>query len=157
MNFVLFCPDMEEDTMIMGRVSHMLAQQKIWTPISVGQTIRWDRRWRITLKPLEKLKRRGSKNTSAGAVRKEQLYVRHMKVEEKRWMKSNTSVPALILPDNKLWSGLPVICTESGFVVLAPHFEINDHSYGVDCDVTFDPLLPLLDTDYAVGMTTRNL
>ena len=156
-NLILFCPDTKEDTMIMGRASHVLAQRKIWTPISVGQTIHWDRRWRITLKPLEELKRRGSKNTSAGLVKKEQLYVRHMKVEEKLWVKSKTEVPASILPNHKLWSGLPVICTESGFVVLAPHFKINDHSYGVDCDITFVPLLPLLSGTSIIAMTTRNL
>ena len=64
-----------------------------------------------------------------------------MKIEE-YWGEDNRRVPASILPDNKLWPGLPVVCTESGHMV-APHFKIIDHSYGVGCDITFDPLLSL--------------
>ena len=140
---ITFFPDLDNDTMMMGRALKPALKEKI----SIGQTIHWDGRWRITLKPLEKLERRDSKKAPDRAVKKkEQLYVSHMKVDE-YWgedKQDNRRVPASILPDNKLWSGLPVICTESGHVVLAPHFKIIDTSYGVDCDVTFEPLRPLL-------------
>ena len=145
-NCILFFPDLDYDTVMMGKAM----PRETWkdkTLISVGQTILWDRRWRITLKPLKKLDRQDSRKASdGGEEKKEQLYVSHMKIEE-YWgedKQDNRRVPASILPDNKLWSGLPVICTESGHVVLAPHFKIIDHSYSVDCDVTFDPLMPLL-------------
>ena len=145
-NWILFFPDLDYDAVMMGRAMPKSAW-KDKTLISVGQTILWDRRWRITLKPLKKLDRQDSKKASGrGEKKKEQLYVSHMEVEE-YWGENkqhNRRVPASILPDNKLWSGLPVICTESGHIVLAPHFKIIDHSYSVDCDVTFDPLMPLL-------------
>ena len=143
---ILFFPDMDYDTVMMGRAMPKSAWKKK-TLISVGQTILWDRRWRITLKPLQKLDRQDGKIASDGVVKKkEQLYVSHMKVKE-YWgenKQDNRRVPPSILPDKKLWLGLPVVYTERGHVVLAPHFKIIDHSYGVDCDVTFDPLMPLL-------------
>ena len=140
---ISFFPDLDNDTMMMGRAPKPASKEKI----SIGQTIHWDGRWRIALKPLETLERQDNKKALDRIVKKkEQLYVSHMKVEE-YWgedKQDNRRVPPSILPDNKLWSGLPVVCTESGHVVLAPHFKIIDHSYGVDCVVAFDPLLPLL-------------
>ena len=144
---IAFFPELDNDTMIMGRVSPK-PDKRIWTPISVGRTVHWDKRWRVTLKRLKMLDEQDSdKKTPDGVIKdKEQLYVSHMRVEE-YWGRSkqdNRMVPASILPDEKLWPGLPVVCTGSGHVVVAPHFKIIDHSYGVDCDVTFDPLLPLI-------------
>ena len=146
----LFIPDKDRDTMIMGRAPPEPAKKK-WIPISVGQTIHCDKRWKVTLKPLEKLNEQdGDKQSpeSDGVMQnKELFYVRYMKVEE-CWGKKDHSIAskwtyADIPPYTRILLGLPVVCTKSGDVVLAPHFKIINHSYGVDCDVTFDPLLPL--------------
>ena len=144
---VLFFPDLKRDTMIMGRALPEFRRQKsLWMPISVGQTILWDRRWRITLKPLKTLGRQDSKKTPNRAVNnKEQLYVRHMKEQDYVVVRRGVrKIRTAKLPPVKARAGLPVICTESGYVVLAPHFMVINHTYGVDCDVAFDPLLPLL-------------
>ena len=150
-NCLAFFPDLDNDTVIIGRAPPKPAEQ-VWTPISVGQTVHWDKRWRVTLKQLEKLDGQDSDEEAPDRLvhNEEQLYVSHMEIGEywgEYWGENKQDkrlVPASILPDNKLWSGLPVVCTESGHVVVAPHFKIIDHSYGVDCDVTFDPSLPLI-------------
>ena len=138
---IAFFPDLESDTMIMGRATPRQPAKQVRSLISVGQTVHWDKRWRVTLKPLKKLNEQdGDKSPPVN-----KFYVSHMTIGE-YWgenKQDNRKVPASILPDNKLWSGLPVVCTKSGHVVVAPHFKIIDHSYGVDCDVTFEPLLPL--------------
>ena len=144
----MFVPEKDSDTMIMGKAPPEPAKQ-VWTPISIGQTVHWDKRWKITLEPLETPSRRdGDRKAPDRRVmqNKEQFYVRYVKIEE-CWRKDerdNTESDAEIPPFTRLLLGLPVVCTESGRVVLAPHFNILDRSYGVDCDVTFDPLLPLI-------------
>ena len=178
---ILFIPDDEDedsstsDTMVVGRAPPTPTKQILQTSISLGQTVHWDARWRITLKPLlEKLSRQDSgqntpdeimqseeqlvkldrqdsgKEASDGlAQSKEQFYVRNLTIEEcwERKEQANYNTDwgyAEIPPYTRLLLGLPVVCTESGHVVLAPHFNILNRSYGVDCDVTFDPLLPLI-------------
>ena len=146
---ILYFPDLKKDTMVIGRTLPPSDKQRsAWIPISVGQTIHWDGRWRITLKPLkEPVSRQRSLNQapSRAVNSEEQLYVRHMKepdyTEARRGVRR---IGAVRLPPVKARAGLPVICTESGYVVLAPHFGVTDRTYGVDCDITFDPLLPLL-------------
>ena len=143
----MFYPNVEKDTMIIGRTLPPIEKQRSsWVPISVGQTIHWDGRWRITLKPLRHCGRQSGIRSQNRAVNsKEQLYVRHMKepdyMEAKRGVRR---IRAAKLTYLKARAGLPVVCTESGYVVLAPHFDVIDHTYGVDCNLTFDPLLPLL-------------
>ena len=151
-NCLLFSPDLEKDTMIMGRALPDSHKQgfEFWTPISVGQTIRWDGRWRMSLKPLEKLDwREGSKKAPKEMAKKkeEQLYVRHTRGADNNIMVARRGVRrirASTLPIINCRGGLPVVCTENGYVVLAPHFNVIDYSYGVYCDIAFDPLLPLL-------------
>ena len=145
---ILFIPDQDNDTMIVGRAPPTPTKQVLQTPISVGETIHWDARWKITLKPLENLDGQDSdKKASEGARQnEEELYVRNLTIEE-CWEKkgqANEWVHADVPPFTRILLGLPVVCTKSGKVVLAPHFKIADRSYGVDCDVTFDPLLPLV-------------
>ena len=110
-------------------------------PISVGETIHWDGRWRITLKPLGQ------------QVKDEQLYVRNMTVVD--WavaQRGIRKIRASTLPDRNIRSGLPVVSTKSGYVVLAPHFRVIDRSFGVNCDLVFEPLLPLIqDSETHVG------
>ena len=148
-NCLLFCPDPEKDTMILARALTDSHKQKFkfWSPISIGQTIRWDGRWRMSLKPLEKLYRReGSIKVSDKVAKKEeQLYVRHMRKQDHMVARRGIRrIRASTLPIVNCRGGLPVVCTKSGYVVLAPHFNVIDYSYGVYCDIAFDPLLPLL-------------
>jgi hypothetical protein len=148
-NCVFFYPEVKTDTMIMARALPAVEQQRsLWTPISLGQTIHWDGRWRITLRPLKKLDRQSSVkalNRPKAMDGKEQLYVRHMRESDYSVAKRGIrKIHAVKLPPAKARAGLPVICTGSGYAVLVPHFGVNDHTYGVDCDMTFDPLLPLL-------------
>ena len=108
-------------------------------PISVGETVYWDGRWRITLKPLK-----DKNQKSVFRENREQLYVRHMG----RWdwnvaRRGIRIIRASSLPDGPIRGGLPLISNKDGYIVLAPHFQVVDRSYGVDCDVQFDPLLPL--------------
>ena len=113
--------------------------RKNLVPISVGETVYWDGRWRITLKPL---KDKNQKSVPREKV--EQLYIRHMG----RWdwnvaRRGIRIIRASSLPDAPIRGGLPLISNKDGYVVLAPHFQVVDRSYGVDCDIQFDPLLPL--------------
>ena len=146
-NCILFSSDLKKDTLIMGRALPKVSRQKIWTPIPVGNSIYWDGRWRISLKLLKKSDVKHNEKASDGVAKnREQLYVRHMKEEDYTSLekRNSQSVGVTTLPDIKIWSGLPVVCTESGYVVLAPHLNVIDYSYGVYCDIAFDPLLPLL-------------
>ena len=140
-NCIVFSPDKDKDTVVIGRCLPDRRQQKEWMPISVGETIHWDGRWRITLKPLGQ------------QVKDEQLYVRNMTVVD--WavaQRGIRKIRASTLPDRNIRSGLPVVSTKSGYVVLAPHFRVIDRSFGVDCDLVFEPLLPLIqDSETHVG------
>ena len=146
-NCILFCPDEREDTMILGRALPSRDFQKYWEPISVGETIHWDGRWRITLKEADLSVRNPRRVT-----KREQLYVRHMNVADYPVAQRGIRrVRTSTLPHVKIRTGLPVVCTESGYVVLAPHFMVTDYSYGVYCELTFDPLMPLIqDSDIHV-------
>ena len=146
-NCIVFSSDLKKDTTIMGRALPKQSQRKFWTPISIGKSIRWDGRWRVTLRRLIKSDGKHNEEASNGVAKNhEQLYIRHMKEEDYTRMENwnSQSIGATTLPDIRIWSGLPVVCTESGYVVLAPHFNVIDYSYGVYCDIAFDPLLPLL-------------
>ena len=139
-NCIVFFSELENDTITMGKAPPS-PQKQIWARISVGQTIRWDRRWRITLKPLEKLDRNDSDEIAPDRViQNEQLFfVRYTHMSECLGRKQGDFPPYI-----GLLLRLPVVCTETGDVVVAPHFKKIDPSYGVDCDVVFDPLLPLI-------------
>ena len=131
---IIFPSRRHKGHLIIGRV---LPDRQELVPISVGETMRWDGRWTITLNPLKDINK-------TRALGREQLYIRHMN-------KSDAGVPrrgvriirASPLPEPLIRGGLPMISTKDGYVVLAPQFKVADRSYGVDCQIRFDPLLPL--------------
>ena len=113
--------------------------RKNLVPISVGDTLYWDGRWRITLKPLMDKNVKGVRRENG-----EQLYVRHMgRCDWRVARRGIRLIRASSLPDCHIRGGLPLITNKDGYVVLAPHFEVIDRSYGVKCDVEFEPLIPL--------------
>ena len=140
---ILYSPHKRKNVLVVGRALPSRGSQKL-VPISVGETVHWDGRWRITLKPFEwKNKRRPPSD------KREQLYIRHMTDKDSSLARRGIrKVRRSILPDAPIRGGLPLISDKDGYVVLAPHFQVIDRSYGVDCDIQFDPLLPLtLDTE----------
>ena len=136
---VVYSPHKQEHHLVVGRTLPNRKEQGRWTPLSVGDSIHWDGRWRIRLKPL------ADTNKVKRPIRaEEQLYVRHMIPSDyKVAQRGIRKIRAMVLPDRLIRGGLPVISDKDGYVVLAPHFGVVDRSYGVDCDITFDPLLPL--------------
>ena len=136
---VVYSPHKQEHLLVIGRTLPERKEQEFWTPLSLGETIHWDGRWRIRLKPL----------VDASGVKRpiraeEQLYVRHMLPKDDREAQRGIrKVRATVLPERLIRGGLPVISNKDGYVVLAPHYGVIDRSYGVNCDIMFDPLLPL--------------
>ena len=135
---VLYSPHKRENLLVIGRVLPHKGNQKL-VPISVGETVHWDGRWRITLKPFYN-KNQGIPPTD----KREQLYIRHMNKSD--WNVAQRGIRIIrssLLPHPVIRGGLPVISNKKGYVVLAPSLQVADYSYGVDCEVEFDPLLPL--------------
>ena len=136
---VLYSPHKQPHLLVVGRTLPSQADQQRWTPVSVGEAIHWDGRWRIKLKPLD-----DSDETKPPIRGEEQLYVRHM--TPKDWPEAHRGIRrirAAVLPDSLVRGGLPVVSNKDGYIVLSPHFKVVDRSYGVDCDIMFEPLLPL--------------
>lgn len=130
---VLYSPDGRDDLMVIGRQLPNKSEQK-QTPISVGETVHWDGRWRITIKPI--------KGHYMG--KEELLYIRHMRHSD--WSVARRGVRKIRstrLPHTHIRGGLPVVTTKDGYILVVPHFEVNDLSYGVECDIKFEPLVPL--------------
>ena len=135
---ILYSPCKRRDLLVVGRALPSRGSQKP-VPISVGETVHWDGRWRITLKPLE-----GKNNGRPPSNKREQLYIRHMTDRDFGIARrGKRKVRRSILPDATIRGGLPLVTNKDGYVVLAPHFEVIDRSYGVKCDVEFEPLIPL--------------
>ena len=131
---ILYSPTWCQDLLVVGRSLPERNEQSLLTPISVGETVHWDGRWRIAIKPIKDQ-----------FVVKEELYIRHMR--EMDWgvaRRGIRKIRSTRLPDPHVRGGLPVVTNKDGDIVLAPHFKVIDRSYGVDCDVEFKPLLPLI-------------
>lgn len=114
--------------------------QRILTPIRVGETIQWDHHFEITLKPL------GMGQYAEPSTSSEEFFVRH--VERRDWdqfRKGVRKVKRYKLPSEYARGGLPVIVDGRGQVVLIPHFKVLKRSAGVICDVMFKPTLGLWD------------
>ncbi|KAL5484593.1 hypothetical protein EMCRGX_G021120 [Ephydatia muelleri] len=100
------------------------------TPIVLGETILWDKRFEITLSQLEPHTPPTSK----------QFYVRHMlTVDWELARKGIRKVRTVALPPEMIRGGLPVIVNEDRKVVLIPHFKVIERSAGVACKLKFAP------------------
>ena len=139
---ILYSPHKRKDLLVIGRTLPGKKEQNDLVPIAVGESVHWDGRWRVRLKPLRD---RGSERTG----KDEQLFIRHMNPGD--WpiaQRGVRKIRASPLPDRLVRGGLPVVTNKEGYVILAPHFRVIDRSFGVDCDIEFEPLLPLTqDTD----------
>lgn len=119
----------DEVTFIVSRSKPQHSTQDL-TPIAVGDTILWDKRFKITLKPLEPGK----------APTCKQFYVRHMiTMDWELARKGIRKVKAVALPPEMIRGGLPVIVNKEGQVVLIPHFKMIERSAGVVCELKFAP------------------
>ena len=139
---ILYSPHKRKDLLVIGRTLPGKKEQNDLVPIAVGESVHWDGRWRVRLKPLRD---GGSERTG----KDEQLFIRHMNPGD--WpvaQRGVRKIRASPLPDRLVRGGLPVVTNKEGYVILAPHFRVIDRSFGVDCDIEFEPLLPLTqDTD----------
>ena len=100
------------------------------TPIDVGETLLWDKRFQITLLPLE----RGTGPTC------KQFYIRHMiMVDWELAKKGIRKVRTNPLPPEMIRGGLPVVVDKDGKVVLIPHFKVIERAAGVMCNIKFAP------------------
>lgn len=136
---VLYLSHKQKNVLVIGRVLPNKRDQKL-VPISIGETVHWDGRWRITLKPFK-----GNNRGRSPTDKREQLYIRHM--DKGDWnvpQRGLRIIRSTLLPHQRIRGGLPMISKKDGYVVLAPSLQVADYTYGVDCDVQFDPLLPLV-------------
>lgn len=100
------------------------------TPIALGETILWDKRFKITLSQLEPRTPPTSK----------QFLIRHMiKADWELARKGIRKVRTMALPPEMIRGGLPVIVNKDGKVVLIPHFRVIERSAGVVCELKFAP------------------
>lgn len=130
---ILYSPPKRKNVLVIGR-SLPGRNECPPLPVSVGETVHWDGRWRITIKRLK-----------GQYMGKEELYIRHMRYADADVARRGVrKVHVSRLPDPLIRGGLPVVINKDGYIVLAPHFKVIDRSYGVDCDLKFEPLLPLI-------------
>ncbi len=99
------------------------------TPIRPGETILWENRWEIQLKP---------KTTNSQL--QEQYFVRNMGRKEyefaTRGIRRIRSTP---LPPVSARSSLPVITDAAGRVLLIPHFQFAERNVTISARVSFEP------------------
>ena len=131
------------------------------TPIHIGETVLWDRRFEITLKPLgTESQTQRSRNEIGGlhtvgettkpsyenrekrACEDRPFYIRHMLRDDVMvaW-KGIRRVKSAVLPPESMRGGLPVIIDDRKKIVLVPHLQVIDRSAGVTCRIAFKPRL----------------
>ena len=139
-------------------LSKLPDSRHLLTPIQVGETVFWDNRFEVSLRPLEpdiRAKSRGRfvQETptrliypspiiadSYPAADAGQFFVRHMYKSD--WDMARRGVRKIRgnpLPHEHVRGGLPVILDCRGKVVLIPHFRVIDRTAGVTCRVRFSP------------------
>ena len=103
-----------------------------WTPINVGETVHWQGRFCISLLPL---KREGLSLLLMERKEVQTLYIRNMVLkDENQLSKGIRRNRNYKIPNKFIRFGLPVIVDEEGNVVIMPHFEVIDKSYGLRCE-----------------------
>ncbi len=115
-----------------------------YTPIDIGSTVLWDRRFKITLDHLgpafQDIERK-----------KYSFYIRNMtKKDENFASRGIRKVRTVKLPHYLCRGGLPVIVAEKEGVkqidwpiVLIPHFKVIYREYGVKCTCLYQPIRTL--------------
>lgn len=114
------------------------AQKKV--PITVGETIFWDNRFKIRL--FEKVSQGGPRKCTTKSKSKPRVfYVRNFHKKYDCYLSKGLrkiKQRALVHPQAR--SGLPIILDDEDRAVLIPHFRVINHAEGVDCEVEFCPL-----------------
>ena len=102
--------------------------------IRVGQTVLWDKRFKIRLFP-----------TPSGRPREsfdkfESFYIRNFHRDDHDYVKKGIrKVRSAVLVHYHVRGALPVITNSKGKTVFIPHFKVKNHYLGVDCEVEFSP------------------
>ena len=137
------------------------------TSVKLGETVVWDNRFTITLRPLERTNPRDrpsqhrptashesdvdtllkvASRSAETRTDERQFFVRHMIPTDWALAKRGVRrVRAHALPHERVRGGLPVIVDEDGKVVEIPNFKVVDRSYGVTASVRFEPVTKLSD------------
>ena len=107
---------------------------RVQTPISVGETICWDRRFEISLHPLR------DERGDLIETRRRKFFVRHLLTNDHWFAKFGVrKVRSYGLPNEHVRGGLPVIVDERGKVVIIPLFKFIDKTAGVACECQYKP------------------
>ena len=107
-------------------------EKQVLTPISVSETICWDRRFEISLHPLR------DEHGDLIATKESKFYVRHL-VNDGLAKFGVRKVCSYNLPVKHVRRSLPVIVDESGNVVIIPLFKFIDETAGVACECQYKP------------------
>ena len=102
-------------------------------PIEVGKPLVWDRRWLVTVLPLPEYKTR-SIDCHVFAVRS--LTRPDWCLARYHGLRKVRTTP---LPHEKLRPALPVVRDEKNRVVFIPHLKVMDRTYGLSCQIRFEP------------------
>ena len=123
-----------------GRYMIARCGPKTKVPITIGETIYWDNRFKIRL--FDKTSREDHmKSVSNSKPSSRVFYVRNFH-DRYSWYLSKglRKIKHRILIHPHARSGLPMVMDKKGSVVFIPHFRVINHAVGVDCEVKFCPL-----------------
>ena len=104
------------------------------TRIRVGQTVLWDKRFKIRLFSTPSGRQRESSDKS------DIFYIRNFHRDDHDYVKKGIrKVRSAVLVHYHVRGGLPVVMNSRGKTVFIPHFKVKNHCVGVDCEVEFSP------------------
>ena len=104
-------------------------------PIEIGQPLLWDRRWLITLSRLPDYQLRSFDGHEFAVS---SLRMREWPLAHYHGLRKVRTTP---LPHEKLRPALPVVRDEKNKVVFIPHLKVMDRTYGLSCQISFEPNL----------------
>ena len=130
------------DSFIVARATPRKTEKQL-TEIKIGQSLIWDCRFSILLE-----KYKGSSGHVKSEIDLEEVFfVKHMDPTDLVVAKNSIRrVKASKLPLKEARGGLPVIVDKNGSIVAVPHLNYIDVRYGLVCQCSFKPVIPIFNS-----------
>lgn len=114
-------------------------ESKTRVKVELDKPLVWDKRWRITFSLLPEFKQ--ERHNTERSVTINGLKQHECLLGRRSGLRKIRTAP---LPHVLLRKSLPVVRdSETKKIVLIPHLDVTDRSYGLKCDISFCPSVPL--------------
>ena len=124
-------------------------------PIRVGETVIWDKRFKISLVATPA---RGRREGSGTVLKSQVFYIRNFHPDDHDYVRRGVrKVRGVVLVHYHVRGGLPVVTDSKGRMAFIPHFRVKNHCVGVDCEVEFNPRWTMRDLLNFPYITDRDM